>query len=79
MVGAPGFDDDALAILTAKKNLRVISATVASPVPFDIRPIDGGLLVQQPDPVAGRDDSWRVVTSAHPTGDQWSFSQWQGA
>ena len=71
VVVAPGFDDDALAILTAKKNLRVISATVASPVPFDIRPIDGGLLVQQPDPVAGRDDSWRVVTSAQPTGDQW--------
>ncbi|MDX2382247.1 MAG: bifunctional phosphoribosylaminoimidazolecarboxamide formyltransferase/IMP cyclohydrolase [Acidimicrobiia bacterium] len=71
VVVAPEFDDDALAILTAKKNLRVIAAESPSPVPFDVRPIDGGLLVQQPDPVGGRDDSWRVVTAAHPTEGQW--------
>jgi phosphoribosylaminoimidazolecarboxamide formyltransferase/IMP cyclohydrolase len=71
VVVAPGFDDAALATLTAKKNLRVIVAEAPSPVPFDVRPIDGGLLVQQPDPVAGRDESWRVVTTAQPSDDQW--------
>ncbi|MFT6812071.1 MAG: phosphoribosylaminoimidazolecarboxamide formyltransferase/IMP cyclohydrolase, partial [Ilumatobacter sp.] len=43
-----------------------------SPLPFDVRPIDGGLLVQQPDPVAGRSDDWRIVTNLQPTDNQWA-------
>ena len=34
--------------------------------------MDGGLLVQQPDPVAGRSDAWRVVTTTQPTDGQWA-------
>jgi phosphoribosylaminoimidazolecarboxamide formyltransferase / IMP cyclohydrolase len=71
VVVAPGFDDDALATFAKKKNLRVIAANAPSPLPFDVRPIDGGLLVQQPDPVAGRSDDWRVVTNLQPTENQW--------
>jgi phosphoribosylaminoimidazolecarboxamide formyltransferase/IMP cyclohydrolase len=71
VVVAPGFGDEAIAVLTTKKNLRVIAANAPSPLPFDVRPIDGGLLVQQPDPVAGRDDSWKVVTGLKPTDEQW--------
>jgi phosphoribosylaminoimidazolecarboxamide formyltransferase/IMP cyclohydrolase len=71
VVVAPGFEDEAIAVLTRKKNLRVIAANAPSPLPFDVRPIDGGLLVQQPDPVAGRDDSWEVVTRVKPTDEQW--------
>jgi phosphoribosylaminoimidazolecarboxamide formyltransferase/IMP cyclohydrolase len=71
VVVAPGFDDDALAVLATKKNLRIIAANPPSPLPFDARPIDGGLLVQQPDPVAGRSDRWDVVTVARPTDAQW--------
>ena len=72
VVVAPGFDDDALVTLSAKKNLRVIAANAPSPLPFDVRPIDGGLLVQQPDPVEGRSDSWRVVTASQPSERQWA-------
>jgi phosphoribosylaminoimidazolecarboxamide formyltransferase / IMP cyclohydrolase len=72
VVIAPDYDAEALAALTAKKNLRVISANPASPLPFDVRPIDGGLLVQQPDLVTGRHDDWRVVTTASPTDQQWA-------
>jgi phosphoribosylaminoimidazolecarboxamide formyltransferase/IMP cyclohydrolase len=71
VVIAPDFEPDALEILTAKKNLRVMSASAPSPLPFDMRPVDGGLLVQEPDPMAGRDDSWQVVTDAQPTDEQW--------
>jgi phosphoribosylaminoimidazolecarboxamide formyltransferase/IMP cyclohydrolase len=51
VVAAPGFDDDALAVLTAKKNVRLL---VVEPAPRDgsaqeWRRIDGGLLVQQVD------------------------------
>jgi phosphoribosylaminoimidazolecarboxamide formyltransferase/IMP cyclohydrolase len=72
VVIAPDFEPEALAIFAAKKNLRVMSANAASPLPFDMRPVDGGLLVQQPDPVAGRSDEWRVVTSTQPTDEQWA-------
>lgn len=72
VVVAPDFEPGALEILTAKKNLRVMSASQASPLPFDVRPVDGGLLVQQPDSVAGRSDEWRVVTAVAPTEAQWA-------
>ena len=71
VVIAPDFEPDALKILTTRKNMRVMSASAPSPLPFDIRPVDGGLLVQQPDTVAGRSDDWRVVTTAQPTDSQW--------
>ncbi|HYN31088.1 MAG TPA: bifunctional phosphoribosylaminoimidazolecarboxamide formyltransferase/IMP cyclohydrolase [Ilumatobacteraceae bacterium] len=72
VVIAPDFEPEALEIFSAKKNLRVMSANAASPLPFDMRPVDGGLLVQQPDPVAGRSDAWRVVTTTEPTDEQWA-------
>jgi phosphoribosylaminoimidazolecarboxamide formyltransferase/IMP cyclohydrolase len=72
VVVAPGFEPEALEILAVKKNLRVMSANAASALPFDVRPVDGGLLVQQPDPVAGRSDAWRVVTTTQPSDDQWA-------
>ena len=72
VVIAPGFEPEALEIFSAKKNLRVMSANPASPLPFDVRPVDGGLLVQQPDAVAGRSGEWRVVTATQPTDEQWA-------
>ena len=72
VVVAPDFEPEALEILAVKKNLRVMSANAASPLPFDVRPVDGGLLVQQPDPIAGRSDEWRVVTAAQPSDAQWA-------
>jgi phosphoribosylaminoimidazolecarboxamide formyltransferase/IMP cyclohydrolase len=72
VVVAPGYEADALEILAVKKNLRVMSANAPSPLPFDVRPVDGGFLVQQPDPVAGRSDEWRVVTAVEPTDEQWA-------
>jgi phosphoribosylaminoimidazolecarboxamide formyltransferase / IMP cyclohydrolase len=67
VVVAPGFEPEALEILAVKKNLRVMSANAPSPLPFDVRPVDGGLLVQQPDLVADRSDDWSVVTAAQPS------------
>jgi len=71
VVVAPGFEPDALEILTAKKNLRVISASSPSPLTWDVRPVDGGLLVQDADPVPGRSDAWQVVTQRQPTEAEW--------
>lgn len=71
VVIAPGYDDDALAVLTAKKNLRVLSAPVPGDEPLDVRAVDGGLLVQERDPVSLDRSSWRVVSKAKPTDEQW--------
>jgi len=37
-----------------------------------LRPVDGGLLVQQPDVVAPRTDQWQVVTENQPSDVQWA-------
>ncbi len=71
VVVAPGYDDDALAALTAKKNLRVVSATAPGARALDVRSIDGGVLVQQSDVVSLDRSAWRVVTKVAPTEEQW--------
>ncbi|MGH9136458.1 MAG: bifunctional phosphoribosylaminoimidazolecarboxamide formyltransferase/IMP cyclohydrolase [Acidimicrobiales bacterium] len=71
VVVAPDFEPGAIDTLTTKKNLRVLTAPAPSPLPFDIRPIDGGALVQQPDPVSTDRSAWRVVTDLEPTAEQW--------
>jgi phosphoribosylaminoimidazolecarboxamide formyltransferase/IMP cyclohydrolase len=72
VVIAPGFDDDALVTLTKKANLRVLSAPAPQAAELDVRTIDGGLLVQEADPVSTDRSDWRVVTRAEPTDAQWA-------
>lgn len=65
---APGFTPQALNVLTAKKNLRVINmpSPVVSPK-YEVRSINNGLLLQsldQGDP--GGIQNWRVATNRQP-------------
>ena len=71
VVIAPGYDADALEALTAKKNMRVLSAPAPQGNALDIRTIDGGLLVQDADSVSLDRSGWRVVTQTQPTDAQW--------
>lgn len=71
VVVAPGYDDAALEILLAKKNMRVITAEPPAEWPFDLKPLDGGFIVQQPDLVSIDRSDWQVVTDAQPTDQQW--------
>ncbi|WP_380167274.1 bifunctional phosphoribosylaminoimidazolecarboxamide formyltransferase/IMP cyclohydrolase [Jannaschia sp. R86511] len=64
VVVAPAFDDDALAVLTAKKNVRLLVVPAPGGSGQEWRRIDGGLLVQQVDRVdaAGDDPSgWTLA------------------
>ena len=70
VVVAPGFEHDALEVLLAKKNLRVLTAPAPTTPALDVRAIDGGLLVQQTDPVSLDQTSWRVATTVAPTAQQ---------
>lgn len=72
VVVAPSFDADALDVLLAKKNLRVISASAPSARKLDIRSIDGGFLVQNADTVNFDRSTWKVVTETQPTAEQWA-------
>ena len=71
VVVAPGYTSDALEILTAKKNLRVLSAMPPVGSALDVRSVDGGVLVQNTDTIQLDRSSWRVVTDVAPTGAQW--------
>jgi phosphoribosylaminoimidazolecarboxamide formyltransferase/IMP cyclohydrolase len=83
---APGIEDDALAVLAAKKSLRVVVADLARAFDpqgrrFDVRSIFDGLLVQDRDAVVEASIPWppadagapglRVVTRRPPTPDEW--------
>jgi len=65
VIVAPSFSDEARDVLAKKKNLRLIAASgIASE--WDIRSAAGGLLIQSPDRVSGR-ENWRVATQRQPT------------
>ncbi|NMR18978.1 bifunctional phosphoribosylaminoimidazolecarboxamide formyltransferase/IMP cyclohydrolase [Cellulomonas fimi] len=65
VVVAPGFEPEALEILTAKKNIRLLEVTAPPRAGAELRPISGGLLLQQVDRVdAPGDDptAWTLAT-----------------
>lgn len=67
---APGVDDDALEIVRAKKNLRVLAAGgVPDPAErrFELRPIAGGFLLQTRDTGRVGVDEVKVVTRRKPS------------
>jgi phosphoribosylaminoimidazolecarboxamide formyltransferase/IMP cyclohydrolase len=72
VVVAPSFEPDALEVFAKKPNLRVLSASAPVGGPLDMRSIDGGLLVQHTDVVNTDTSTWRVVTDAQPTAQQWA-------
>jgi phosphoribosylaminoimidazolecarboxamide formyltransferase/IMP cyclohydrolase len=71
VVVAPSYEPGALEVLTARKNLRVLEGQAPGRPRFDLRSIDAGLLVQEPDRFIATPEEWRVVTKAQPTDEQW--------
>ena len=68
VVIAPGYDDDALAILRRKRNLRILTAGAAPDGhALDLRPISGGMLVQGADNIAEDPAEWKTVTERVPS------------
>jgi phosphoribosylaminoimidazolecarboxamide formyltransferase / IMP cyclohydrolase len=69
-IAAPGYKQDALAILQGKKNLRLLEVG-ATPAETVIKSISGGILTQTPD-IARLDRSQaKVVTQRQPTESEW--------
>lgn len=72
IVAAPDFDDDALAVLKQKKNLRILKLAnlSAREAKYDIKYLEGQVLVQ--DLNSKMIDEMKVVTNAVPTKEQLS-------
>jgi phosphoribosylaminoimidazolecarboxamide formyltransferase/IMP cyclohydrolase len=70
---APGYTQDALAVIAQKKNVRVLEVTPApnsTQARLDLKRIGGGLLVQSADARNVASSEFRVVTRKVPTGEQ---------
>jgi phosphoribosylaminoimidazolecarboxamide formyltransferase/IMP cyclohydrolase len=64
---APAFDEAALAVLSKKANLRLLVAAGARPSGPEVRPISGGVLIQDADAIdASGDDpsNWTLAAGA---------------
>lgn len=71
IVLAPSFSDEALEILTQKKNIRLMTIDgIEEPVPagqYDMKKESGGLLIQDMDLSLYDEDALKVVTDKAPT------------
>jgi phosphoribosylaminoimidazolecarboxamide formyltransferase/IMP cyclohydrolase len=68
LVIAPGYAPGAVEALAAKrKNTRILQAAPPSADAWHLRPITGGLLVQDPHRFVAQPDDWQVVTQRRPT------------
>ncbi len=72
VVVAPAYEPEALARLTARKNLRVLEAPAPGTAPLVHRSIDGGLLVQTADRVTWDRAAFTVATKRSPTEAEWA-------
>src|SRR5690606_21982886 len=72
VVLARGFAPEALDLLKAKrKNTRLLELPPPGTKALDVRRLDGGLLVQQPDAVAAGRAGWQVASRRQPTDSEW--------
>lgn len=70
---APSFSEEALTILTGKKNLRLLTIPFdkAKKPEFKMTTIEGGLLVQEQDRFTLEDANVTVATKRQPTDAEW--------
>ncbi|GAB3028204.1 bifunctional purine biosynthesis protein PurH [Nocardioides flavus (ex Wang et al. 2016)] len=65
VVVAPGYEDGAIEVLQAKKNIRVLECPPLAPGGGDMRAISGGLLLQDRDVISAEGDdpaTWTLAT-----------------
>jgi phosphoribosylaminoimidazolecarboxamide formyltransferase/IMP cyclohydrolase len=70
---APGFDADAFALLSEKKNVRLLELPEWPAPSHEVegKPVIGGQLVQTRDLVSETREQMRVLTRAQPSEEQW--------
>ncbi|MER5931642.1 bifunctional phosphoribosylaminoimidazolecarboxamide formyltransferase/IMP cyclohydrolase [Streptomyces sp. NPDC002054] len=65
VIAAPGYEDGAVEVLAKKKNIRVLKVDGTPHQPGDLKPISGGVLLQQSDLLQAEGDdpaNWTLAT-----------------
>ncbi|WP_228979928.1 bifunctional phosphoribosylaminoimidazolecarboxamide formyltransferase/IMP cyclohydrolase [Streptomyces sp. DH12] len=65
VIVAPGYEDGAVEVLARKKNIRVLRCPEAPSAPVEVKPIDGGALLQVTDRIQAEGDdpaTWTLAT-----------------
>ncbi len=76
VVIAPGYAAGAIDALQAKrKNTRVLEAPAPTPDAWHLRPITGGMLLQDRHRFVAERADWRVVTRRQPTEAEWTDAE----
>ncbi|MGX1271893.1 bifunctional phosphoribosylaminoimidazolecarboxamide formyltransferase/IMP cyclohydrolase [Streptomyces phaeoluteigriseus] len=73
VIVAPGYEDGALEALARKKNIRVLRCADGPAHPVDVKPIDGGALLQVADRLQAEGDdpaNWTLATGEALTPDE---------
>lgn len=69
---APGYEPEALEILSKRKRTRVLEVKPSKTPLLNVRNVTGGALVQQPDNIIEDPSSWAIVTKKQPNEQQLS-------
>ncbi|MEW2398682.1 bifunctional phosphoribosylaminoimidazolecarboxamide formyltransferase/IMP cyclohydrolase [Streptomyces sp. NPDC046862] len=73
VIVAPDYEDGALEALTKKKNIRVLKAPNGPSNPVELKPVDGGALLQVTDRLQAEGDdpaNWTLATGEALTSDE---------
>ena len=73
IVIAPGYDDDAYAVLAKKKNIRLLQVDFShenEPTRREVVSVMGGMLTQEQDTLTEDYHDWKCVTETKPTEEQ---------
>jgi phosphoribosylaminoimidazolecarboxamide formyltransferase/IMP cyclohydrolase len=67
IIVAPGYSDDALAALTRWRNVRILQVEQGDALPYDLRRVSGGYLLQEPDLKPDETLQLTVASKREPT------------
>lgn len=72
-IAAPAFLPEAREVLSHRTQLRLLEVPEAAipGLPWEVRSVPGGLLVQDPDVGADDEREWQVVTGRAPSAEEW--------
>jgi phosphoribosylaminoimidazolecarboxamide formyltransferase/IMP cyclohydrolase len=72
VIVAPDYEDGALEVLQAKKNIRILRCAEGADAPAEFRQVSGGILVQMPDHVdaPGDDPSTWTLVAGEPADER---------
>ncbi|MGC8839353.1 MAG: bifunctional phosphoribosylaminoimidazolecarboxamide formyltransferase/IMP cyclohydrolase, partial [Anaerolineae bacterium] len=74
VLAAPSFAPEAVALFQERRpNTRLVAmeGAEAPPVPWEVRSVRGGFLLQEPDSCQDDLTAWQVVTERTPTPEEW--------